>query len=583
MMSVQSLPTESVRSKETSAAQALVERLAALGVKYAFGILGGPIVYVGHALMTHPRIHCMLAQHEGGGAFAAMGRGFVREHRELPVCFGTSGPGSTNLMTGVAAADAERVPLFVLSGNVATHLKGKGAVQESFPGGLDTVRMFESITVKSVSVEDPARILEIVDDLYELSLQTLRPVHLNIPTDVAVAKIGVRDVPSAPGTEGRQFCGSEETQVALARFLSSERPMIYAGNGVKLSRLQEMLKNVAELHQLPVMVTAHGKGAFDELHPLYVGCFGIASGTRSMRFLEQYDPTACLFVGTSLNECSTAAWNPILERIPLKIQVDRDRARIGRAFSVEHPIVEDLDKIFIALANAKAQRGPFSWNTHGEILRAPPQFDMTREVHPQLLLQELNRSLPESCCVVTDIGNAMLWAIQELQVRPGQEFFVPMGLGSMGSGIGAAVGLQVGSPRLPVLCIAGDCSMLMSGAELHTASAVGLPVKVIVLNDGGHGTVAAGLDMLQLTGASVRFRQRVDFSLWARALHFDTHVLRTGAELAGFDWAGFWKASRPTLLDVHIDPTVPPPLDVRLKGLKNRGTPGLIPPPREST
>jgi acetolactate synthase I/II/III large subunit len=321
------------------------------------------------------------------------------------------------------------------------------------------------------------------------------------------------------------------------------------------------------------MVSAHGKGAIDEHHPLHVGAFGIATRPDAMRFLEAHPPDACLFLGTSLNECSTGAWSPRLAGIPSKIHIDRDAARLGRGFPVEHAIAADIGDVLAVLAEAVPRTTAFAASTtktsraEGDDLHA-----VDGEVHPRSLLRALGRSLPRSCRVVSDIGNCMLWAIQELELTRDQAFFVPMSLGSMGSGIGAAVGLVASSPATPTLCLAGDCAMLMLGAELHTAVAAEHPLKVVVLNDGGHGTVDAGLGMLGLRGASVRFPKRVDFAAWARALGFEARVVHTQGDLARFDWASFWSSGTPTFLDVHIDPSVPPPLDLRIKGL---GAPGL--------
>jgi acetolactate synthase I/II/III large subunit len=242
---------------------------------------------------------------------------------------------------------------------------------------------------------------------------------------------------------------------------------------------------------------------------------------------------------------------------------------------VEHAIAADVGEAFAVLAEAPARTTAFAG-------RRPPAAErdgegahaVDREVHPGALIRALGRSMPPRCRVVSDIGTCMLWAIRELTLADDQAFFVPMSLGSMGSGIGAAVGLQIRSPAVPTLCLAGDCAMLMLGGELHTASAAGgHPIKVVVLNDGGHGTVDAGLGLLGLRGASVRFPDRVDFASWARALHFDAHVVRTNGDLARFDWASFWSGATPSLVDVHVDPSVPPPLDLRIKGLC---APGLV-------
>lgn len=565
-----------------TAARALVTRLAELGARLAFGIPGGPIVHVFHALATSERIRFVLSQHEAGAAFAAMGAAFVRSAREVPICLATAGPGATNLITGVAAADHERVPLFVLTGNVATHLRGKGAVQDSSRDALDIVRMLEPITARSVTVERAEELVPVAEELYELALATLRPVHLNVPVDVSATRVQTAPSTGAPrAPRPSSMATRAELREVLHRFLAAKRPLVFAGNGVKLSGRCQELRAIAERHRLPVMVSAHGKGTFDEHHPLFAGGFGFGSGPEGMRFLEEHRPDACLFLCTSLSESTTAAWSPLLTRIPTKVQIDRDPARMGRGFPVEHAIAADVGDVFGVLVEAEPRL-----TVKGDSPSPPPlitkavrpeidgDHPLNAEVNPRSLLRAIQRALPPKCRVVSDIGTCMLWAIQELALTRDQAFYVPLGLGSMGSGIGAAVGLTIKSPAIPTLCLAGDGAMLMSGGELHTASVTaGRPLKVVVLNDGGHGTVDAGLDMLGLRGADVRFPARVDFASWARALRFEGHVVRNHGELARFDWASFWASPAPSLVDVHVDPKVAPPLGPRIKGL---GVPGLV-------
>lgn len=569
-----------------TAAQALADRLADLGARFAFGIPGGPIVHVFHALMTSERIRFVLSQHEAGAAFAAMGAAFTRGPREVPICLATAGPGATNLITGVAAADHERVPLLVITGNVATHLRGRGAVQDSSRGALDIVRMLEPITARSVTVDDPEALLPIAEELYELALSTLRPVHLDVPVDVSARRLQTRPpAPPSPGASRSPRPSStaarEDLREVLQRFLAAERPVVFAGNGVKLAGRRQELQAIAERHRLPVIVSAHGKGTFDERHPLYAGAFGFGAGPEGTRFLEDHRPDACLFLCTSLGESSTGAWSPLLTGIPWKAQIDRDPSRMGRGFPVEHAIAADVGEAFAVLVEEPSRTssaGSSAYPPFPALKAARPESDgdhhADRDVHPRALLRSIQRSLPPRCRIVSDIGNCMLWSIQELTLSGDQSFFVPLGLGSMGSGIGAAVGLAVTSPSTPTLCLVGDCAMLMFGGELHTVSVTaGRPLKLVVLNDGGHGTVAAGLDMLGLQGADVRFPQRVDFAGFARALRFDAHVVKNHGDLAGFDWGSFWSAPTPSLVDVHVDPSVPPPLGLRIKGL---GVPGLV-------
>ena len=545
--------------------------LAQLGARSAFGIPGGPIADLFQAFSRSKEIRTVLCQHEAGAAFAAMGHTLYSPTGALGVCFGTSGPGLTNLITGVAAAHQERVPIFVITGNVSTDVLGKGAVQDSFHTGIDGLRMLESVVCASVSLtghEDPSKV---VTELYQKALKERLPVHLNIPANVGRKRESFRS--SAPIEKEKSSTGSPATnESVIARFLSSERPMIFAGNGVKTARASALLKQVAELHSVPVVVSSHGKGAFSEESPCFQGTFGVASPRFGREFWERYSPTAILYLGTALGECSSNAWSSLPGQAELKIHVDLDTSRMNSMYKMDVSIQADLRHFLQEMAESSPLRNSSQLPERRVREDSSGAAIQPGKVNPSALMDALEFSLPQDAVLFSDIGNSMLWAINCLSLTAEQEFYVPMGFGSMGSGIGAAIGAKAALPNRPVVCLAGDCASLMSGAELFTARNHGIGIKLIVLNDGGHGTVDHGFAMLGLTDFQVRFSQPVSFSHYATALGVRSYSVKSNAELLALPLGEILSSAEPVLLEVLIDPAIRPPLGSRVRGL---GIPGI--------
>lgn len=573
MMPSASLRIDSPRIVQPlKAADQLVLAMEEFGVKTAFGVTGGAIGTVYDRLCRSEKIRVFHAQHETGAAYAAMGRALAMLGKELPVCFSTAGPGMTNLLTGVAAAYAESVPLLALTGNASSRHRRDGALQDSFAGGIDAVRMFETITIGSETIQTAEDAVPLFEYFARLSLRRRKPVHLNLPLDVSnliPSSAPARRVREADEVDGL----APREALLLDRFLAAEKPVVFAGNGVKTSGLVELLARVAQRHQLPVITTTHGRGAIPEDHPCFGGTFGFASDGSGRSFLERTDPNAILFLGTGLGEMASAGWSALLGRPELKLHVDVDRSKFNRAYPVQGAIERDLRSVLEYLSTL-APREPSpaapSPRPSGVVPRlvSGARSGSARElVHPRRLFQKISREAPEATTFFADIGNTLAWMFNQMPLGHSQQLFAPLGLASMGSGLCAAMGAATLASDRTVLCVVGDGAALMQGNELKTAVEHGIPVKVIVLNDGGHGMVDHGSRLIGLENTEVRFRKRVDFEGWGRALGLRAHSVRSSADWEALDLAQLLDSPEPTVIDVWVDPSVVPPIADRARVL----------------
>ena len=576
-----------------SYADALVDALHTLGYRTAFGIPGGGIASIFAALGG--RLRVVLSQHEGGAAYMALGQSLATAGREVGLCFGTSGPGITNLITGVAAAWEEQVPLFVLTGNVSTELIGKGAAQDAYPGGLDAVAMLRPVTARSVTAMTADQIIPLAAELHHLALRARRPVHLNVPVNLASLPFPRSIEGSFAGSEtvGDTLAGAlaahqrridarswdtEAMDSAIRALAAAERPLILAGHGLKTSGLGATLAAALTAVGIPALVTSHGKGILPDEHPLLMGTFGFAAPPSSVARLEAYRPDVLLFLGTDLGETSTAGWSPLLARPQLKIHVDWDEERFHRVYRVELPVRAEIACFLARLVERWPSPKPArsAWRSGPTVEGRPAAQPASASglLHPVELMGALADSLPDDALVFADIGNVMAWAIRHLPLRGRQELFIPMALGPMGSGLGAAIGAQASRPDRPVIALVGDCAMMMHGTEMLTALGAGLPVKTFVLNDGGQGMVEHGLTLLGMPAEGLRFHRRVDFLAFAQALGVRAVRFDDPAALVRFDWRAEWRNPEPLLVELIVDPAVVPPIlsRTRVLGLTERVT-----------
>ena len=463
------------------------------GVEHIFGYPGGAILPIYdelHKAEARGWLRHILVRHEQGGTHAA--DAYARATGRVGVCFGTSGPGATNLVTGIATAQMDSVPMVVITGQVPRAAIGTDAFQETDIFGITL-----PIVKHSWVVRDPAEIGRIVAEAF-LIAATGRPgpVLIDVPKDVGAEMFDY--VPVEPGTaipRGFQL-QAEPASVVIAAALKliheSHRPLLYVGGGAISSGAHDAVLQLAERFQIPVTTTLMGKGAFDERHPLSVGMLGM-HGTAYANFAV----TECdllIAAGARFDDRVTGRLDSFAPRARV-IHIDIDAAEVGKNRLPDVPIVADvrdaLRALLAASDDAAAPAGRTdawlhridTWKHHYPLVVPSPQG----EIAPQEVVVALRELAPDAF-YTTDVGQHQMWAAQFLRTGP-RRWISSAGLGTMGFGMPAAMGVQMAFPAEQVICVAGDASILMNIQELGTLSQYGLPVKVVVLNNGWQGMV----------------------------------------------------------------------------------------------
>ena len=479
-----------------SGADALLESLERQGVKEVFGILGGAILPVYDALCRHPKIRHILARHEQGAAHAA--DGYARASGRAGVCFATSGPGATNLVTGIANAHMDSSPVIAVTGQVpatgvnSTYMIGRDAFQEA-----DIIGITTPITKYNFQLRAVEEIPSVVSSAFYIAT-TGRPGPVlidfpkNIQAEVAAVewKDGINMRSYNPTTDPHPL----QIRKATELLVEAERPVILAGGGVISAGASDELLTIAELLLAPVATTFMGKGSFPEIHPLSLGTIGMHGNPLANKVLLEAD--VMLAVGTRFSDRATGNIDTFCPEAK-KIHIDIDAAEIGKNIDVDIPIVASaknaLSAIYERLVKQVTKKPEGGWQKRVKDVRSqlnPPEQIEPREFKPKTLLQNLRRLLPESTIVTTEVGQNQMWSALYFKALKPRTFISSGGLGTMGFGFPAALGAKVACPERHVVDIAGDGSFIMTEQELACSVTENIPVTVIVLNNNVLGMVA---------------------------------------------------------------------------------------------
>lgn len=559
----------------------LLTYLKAEGVRVVFGIPGGLLHPFFEAIEDDPDIALVVSKHEEGAAF--MADGYARSSGKLAVCAGTSGPGATNLLTGVACAFADGVPMLVITGQPASHAMGKGAAQETTREDIDIVAMFRPVTKYSAMITSPGTAsMHVRRALRQALTGRPGPVHLNVPVDFWEKASTQEDwfEPSTYRPETRTFDRLAVSRAAEA-LLQAKRPVILAGSGVAVAQAQEHLRSLVELLPARIATSPRGKGVFPEDHPASLGVLGAGGHREARDVLLGDDVDVLVTVGASLNETTTLNWNPKLRPSHSLIQVDIDADRIGRNYPVDVPLVGDAQSILVEIVyhlHRRIREGatPAStWNRvphaiHGHArhddasLRVSDQTPVT----PQRWRVDLQEVLPVDAIIFSDIGGHMLHNIHSLEMRAEQRFIINLGFGSMGHGVVAPIGAALANPGRPVFALVGDGCFTMNGMDLLTAVENDVPVIWIVENNNMHGITWHGSRLLRRGKAmqAARYKRRVEIAAIARAMGLQTWIVEAPNQIQDAVAEALQRGG-PALIDVRVDPNVPPPLGARAASL----------------
>jgi len=471
---------------------ALMDALHRHGVEHIFGYPGGAILPIYdelHKAEARGWLKHILVRHEQGGTHAA--DAYARATGKVGVCFGTSGPGATNLVTGIATAQMDSVPMVVITGQVPRAAIGTDAFQETDIFGITL-----PIVKHSWVVRDPRDIGRIVAEAFLIAASGRPgPVLIDVPKDVGVEEFEYTPVqPGSAVPAGFQLPPPPDPaalDAALELIRQARRPLLYVGGGAISSAAHGQVAALAERFRLPVTTTLMGKGAFDELHPLSVGMLGM-HGTAYANFAV----TECdllIAAGARFDDRVTGRLDGFAPRAQV-IHIDIDAAEVGKTRLPDVAVVGDVKQALEALladSQGESSNGRTdawlerigSWKQYYPLVVPAPEG----EIAPQEVVALLQELAPQAY-VTTDVGQHQMWAAQFLHTGP-RRWISSAGLGTMGFGMPAAMGVQMAFPAEQVICVAGDASILMNIQELGTLSQYNLPVKVVVLNNGWQGMV----------------------------------------------------------------------------------------------
>jgi len=545
---------------QANGAQIITALLERQGVETLAGIPGGANLPLYDALHDSSIRH-VLARHEQGAGFIA--QGIARVSGRAGVCVATSGPGATNLLTAIADAMLDSIPLVCVTAQVPSAMIGTNAFQE-----VDTYSLTLPITKHNFAVRDARELLKLVPEAFAIA-ESGRPgpVVIDVPKDVLLQSIEFPDWPATVAVGRRVGCGASEI-AKLAEWLErSERPVLYIGGGVIASGAAQELATLARRCSIPVASTLNALGAFPADDPLSLGMLGMHGSRRNHRVLDEADLLIAL--GARFDDRATGNPAEFCKRAT-RVHVDIDPAEIGKIVAVDLAIVADVRRVLEELIPLTRVRHRSKWRARfeeknhaesGDALPAPTQNPVMASegslpadpfVDPAALIRDLAQIAGSDAIVATDVGQHQMWVAQHYPFAKPRRLLTSGGLGTMGFGLPAAIGAALAEPEATVLCISGDGSILMNIQELATLAELDLNVKVIVLNNGHLGLVRQQQQLFYRERYSAsKLQTQTDFAAVAngfgvraeRLSGLRTSLLRDAIETRG-----------PCLIDVPIAP-----------------------------
>ncbi|MGX5836910.1 acetolactate synthase 2 catalytic subunit [Aeromonas piscicola] len=458
-------------------AQFLVQALKKQGVTQVFGYPGGAIMPVYDALYDGGLAH-QLCRHEQGAAMAAVG--YARASGQVGVCIATSGPGATNLVTGLAEALLDSVPLVAISGQVPCSAIGTDAFQE-----VDVLGMSLSCTKHSFMVTDAADLGRVLAEAFAIATEGRPgPVLIDFPKDVQLAAVP----PQSPlfAVEEPQALNPSELAAARTLIAAAERPVLYVGGGVGMANAEQQLREFAAVTGMPAVTTLKGIGALDPDSPVYLGMLGM-HGTKSANYaVQQCD--LLLVVGARFDDRVTGKLEEFAPDAKV-IHLDVDAAEFGKRRAAEVGITTDLKRVLPALAMALAID---PWREHCAAMAREYAFRYDhpgQPIYAPALLKQLSARLPETSVVACDVGQHQMWVAQHMRFTSPRNHLSSAGLGTMGFGLPAAIGAKMSRPDDEVVLVSGDGSFMMNVQELGTIRRAQLKVKMVLIDNQRLGMV----------------------------------------------------------------------------------------------
>ncbi len=574
----------------------IVSYLEKFGVEYVFSVPGGPLGPLYDAILRSERrggLRAILTRHESGAAF--MADGYARETGRIGVCCATTGPGATNLITGVAEAYADHIPLLVITAQTVLPFFSLGSFQESSPDGTDIVGMFKHCTRYNTLVSHPDQLEKKLAAALTTALKPPKgPAHLSVPIDVfrspAKGQIAFPNLHRllAEPASAVDSASLDKLCQELYNVLSQNRQVVLLIGNDCGEATQEIMK-FAELISATIVTTQRGKSWVNPYHPLYRGVFGFAGHKTARKALVDESAGLILAVGTNLNEWSTGGWDTVLLNDKL-VHIHNSMAEFARSPMARLHVCGTISTIFDelvsrietekreaklplegAMAEYEILTPSYSHNSEKEESPyVPPQIEVCAPdscleentsafIKPQRLISEIVQRFPPETRFLIDNSNSVPWSIHYFFHSRPQNYHLSIGFASLGWAIGASVGAALGAPDTPVVCFTGDGCFLMSGQEITVAVAEQLPVIYVLLNDQSYGMIRHGHHLAGTEPVDFSIPP-VDFCMMANAVGANAHTIRHPEDFELIDFQAVCRRNGPTLLDVHIDPEEVPPL-----------------------
>ncbi|MEA2037167.1 MAG: biosynthetic-type acetolactate synthase large subunit [Nanoarchaeota archaeon] len=535
-------------------AHVLIETLIKQGVDVTFGFPGGAVIPLFDALLDYKgKLRNVLVRHEQGAAHAA--EGYARASGKAGVCIATSGPGATNLVTGIMDAYQDSVPLVAFGGQVTTNLIGNDAFQEA-----DMMGITLPITKHNFQVRNPNQMAPMIMKAFKLALEGRpSPVYIDIPKDTQSMKV-TEPIPDKVDIKGFQptlHPNPIQIKKVAEAIVNAQRPLLLAGGGVIITDASKELDEVVNITKIPVTTTFMGKGAFDETDPLSLGIVGMHG--RKVANYATLQTDLLIAVGCRFSDRITGNLNTYAESAKV-IHIDIDPAEIGKNVKVDIPVVGDAKEVLKGLINEIKKlevKERANWNK--KIKHYKERCDecvptpKTKRIHPKFVMTILNSILKKDDIVVTGVGQHQMFAGHFLKVRSPRTFISSGGAGTMGFGFPAAIGAKVAKPDSNVFLIDGDGSFQMTIQELGTVKQEDIKVIIIIMNNSYLGMVRQWLELFQNKRYSqVHLGTTPDFIKVTEAYGLKGIRVTKQSELEPALKQAI-KNDVTTLIDVHID------------------------------
>lgn len=539
-------------------AQLIIKMLEQHGITTVSGIPGGTVLPLYNALSQSQTIRHILARHEQGAGF--MAQGMARTSGKAAVCIACSGPGATNLVTAIADARLDSIPLVCITGQVPTGMIGTDAFQE-----VDTYGVSIPITKHNYLVRDISEIPQVFVDAFRIA-QSGRPgpVWIDIPKDIQTAEINIGELPDVADIQTSEPVAGDVIAAAAAMINQAERPVLYLGGGIISAEAAEQARILAERANLPTTMTLMALGTLPASHPLSLGMLGM-HGARSTNFTLQ-EADLLIVLGARFDDRAIGKAEAFCPNAKI-IHVDIDRAELGKIRQASIAIRGDVRDVLTQLIPQTAAQPRGEWLQRVKDLQREFPFAMPGSDNPLMpygLIRAAAACVDDSAIITTDVGQHQMWVAQAYPLNRPRQWLTSGGLGTMGFGLPAAVGAALANPGKKVLCFTGDGSLMMNIQEMATAAENQLDVKIILLNNQALGLVHQQQTLFyQQNVFAATYPGMIDFLTIARGFGLGTCDLNRAADpVAALQEA--ISQPGPCLIHVRIDadekvyPMVPP-------------------------